>query len=167
MCDWMFFQLEKFYRASADQLAKEPINPDEGGKTILELLDSSDAGEREHGLKLLRQLNVRFLGPDADRIQWKRKAHRPKSQPRYALPPKPPIGKKVPAILGYYSYFGLVHMAKKAVPIIQNIWREHYDGKWQRRSGDIDAYEIAAEYFLVDVEDVRAKASGRHKPKNK
>jgi hypothetical protein len=58
-------------------------------------------------------------------------------------------------------------MAKKAVPIIQKIWRKHYDGKWQRKSGDIDAYEIAAAYFCVDVEDVKAKPSGRHKPKDK
>jgi hypothetical protein len=58
-------------------------------------------------------------------------------------------------------------MAKRAVPIIQNFWRKDYDDKWERRRGDIDAYDIAAAYFCVDVEDVKRKPSGRHKPKNK
>jgi hypothetical protein len=158
MRDWTFYQLEDFYRAHADELAKEPIDPDPeaGDTTVLELLDSSNASERERGLALLRQLNVRLLGPDADRIQWRRKAHRPKGKPLYLLPPRR---------YQRWGYPARVHMAKNAVPIIQNIWREHYDGKWQRKSGDIDAYEITAEYFCVDVEAVRRKASGRHKPR--
>jgi hypothetical protein len=164
MRDWMFYQLEDYYRAQREELLKEPIDPEAGDLTILELLDSSDDSEREHGLKLLRQLNVPLLGPDADRIQWKRKAHRPPSRPRYTLPPKLPKGSKLPDNRAYWSYSELVQMAKKAVPIIQKIWREHF-GKWQRRSGDIDAYTIAAEYFAVDKEDVRRKPSGRHKPK--
>jgi hypothetical protein len=158
MRDWMFYQLEDFYRAHADELGKEPIDPEAGDTTILELLDSSEASERERGLALLRQLNARPLGPDADRLQWKRPPHRPKGKPPYLQPP--PAGQ-------HYGYPAKVHMAKNAVPIIQNIWRKHYDGKWQRRSGDIDAYEIAAAYFCVDVEAVRAKASGRHKPRAK
>jgi hypothetical protein len=158
MRDWTFHQLENSCRAHANELAKEPIDPEAGGTTILELLDSSDASERERGLALLRQLNVPLLGPDADRIQWTRKANRPKGKPLYLLPPQRDQT---------FSYPAKVHMAKKAVSIIQNIWRKHYDGKWQRRSRDIDAYEIAAEYFCVDVEAVRAKASGRHKPRDK
>jgi hypothetical protein len=67
----------------------------------------------------------------------------------------------------YFSYSELVHMAKKAVPIIQDIWCKHYEGKWQRRRGDIDAYKIAAEYHCVEEEAVRAKPSGRHKPRAK
>jgi hypothetical protein len=164
MRDWTLHQLENFYRA----LFKEPIDPEAGDFTILELLDSSDASEHEQGLAQLRQLNVRLLGSDADRIHWKRKAHRPKVQPRYTLPPKPPIGNKVPANRGYWSYPELVQMAKSsAVPIIKDIWREHYDGRWQRSRGDIDAYAVAAEYFSVEEADVRRKPSGRHKPRTK
>jgi hypothetical protein len=158
MRDWAFHQLENYYRAHADKLAKEPIDPEAGDPTILELLDNSNASVRERGLALVRQLNVPLLGPDADRIRWVRKAHRPKGEPSHLLPPPP--GQ-------HYGYAAKVYMAKKAVPIIQNIWRGHYDGKWQRKSGDIDAYEIAAEYFCVDVEAVRAKASGRRKPRAK
>jgi hypothetical protein len=163
MRDWMFHQLENYYRAHEDELAKEPIDPEAGDPTILELLDSSNASERERGLALVRQLNVRLLGPDADRIQWTRKAHRPKGKPPHLLPPPP--GE-------YYGDPAKVYMARKAVPTIQNIWREHYKGehykgKWQRKSGEINAYEIAAEYFGVDVEAVRAKASGRRKPRAK
>ena len=99
----------------------------------------------------------------ADRIEWKRKRGRPKGQPWHSLPPNPPIRKKVPAIDTVYGRTARVQMAKLAVPIIQNIWREHYDGKWQRRSGDIDAYEIAADYFFVDEEAVRQPPSGPHK----
>jgi hypothetical protein len=167
MRDWMFYQLENFYRAQTEEMLKEPINPEAGDVTTSELLDSSDDSEHERGLAQLRQLNVPLLGPDADRIQWKRKRGRPIGQPRYTLPKKPPIGTKVPANRVYFSYSELVHMAKIAVPIIQNIWREHYDGKWQRSRDDIDAYDIAADYFIVDVEAVRAKPSGRHKPKDK
>jgi hypothetical protein len=58
MRDWMFYQLEDTCRAHADELAKETIDPEAGGTTILELLNSSDASERERGLALLRQLNV-------------------------------------------------------------------------------------------------------------
>jgi hypothetical protein len=155
MRDWTFYQLEDFYRAYRG----EPIDSAEAD--ILELFGSSDDSEHEHGLKLLNQLASRLLGPEiADRIQWKRKASRPKGKPLYLLPPPP----EQPWT---YSYPAKVHIAKRAVPIIRNIWREHYDGKWQRRSGDIDAYEIAAEYFCVDVEAVKAKASGRHKPRAK
>jgi hypothetical protein len=141
MRDWMFYQLENFYRAQTEEMLKEPIDPEAGDVTTLELLDSSDDSKHERGLAQLRQLNVSLLGPDADRIQWQRKRGRPKGKPRYTLPPpKPRIGKKVPAIEGYYSNFARVHMAKLAVPIIQDIWCKHYDGKWQRRRGDIDAY---------------------------
>jgi hypothetical protein len=168
MRDFVFFKLENFYRTRTEELRREPIDPDEGSDfTISELLDSSDPSEHEQGLALLRQLNVRWLGPDANRIQWQGKPGRPKGQPRHTLPPKPPIGNKVPANRWYFSYSELVDMAKKAVSIIRDIWREHYDGKWQRSRGDIDAHDIAAAYFVVDVEDVKRKRSGRHKPKNK
>ena len=51
-----------------------------------------------------------------------------------------------------------VHMAKRAVPIIRNFWRKHYNGKWyRRRSGDIDAYEIAAAYFAVERRSCETK----------
>jgi hypothetical protein len=166
MRDFVFCELENFYRARA-----YPEDPEAGDFTILELLDSSEPSEHEHGLALLNQLASRLLGPKiAERIEWKRKRGRPKGKPRYTLPPTglPERKKaKVPANRAHYSYFGLVHMAKKAVPIIQNVWREHYDGKWQRSSADIDAYTIAAEYFGVDEAAVRAKASGRHKPRAK
>jgi hypothetical protein len=169
MRDWMLYKLENHYLAQTAELLKEPRDP-EGWRaafpSILDLLDSSDDKERKRGLALLRQRNVPFLGPDANRIQWQRKPGRPKNQPRHTLP-QPPIGNKVPANRWSWSYSELVDMAKKAVRIIQDIWREHYEGKWQRRSGDIDAYDIAAEYFVVDVEDVRRTPSGRHKPKTK
>jgi hypothetical protein len=171
MRDWMFHQLENFYRAQRDELLKDPIDPEAGDVTILELLDSGDDSEHKHGLALLNQLASRLLGPEiADRIQWKRKQGRPKGKPRYTLPPTELPERKaqeVPAIHVVYGYFAKVHMAKKAVPIIQNIWREHYEGKWQRSRGDIDAYKIAAEYFCVGEEAVRAKPSGRHKPRAK
>ena len=58
-------------------------------------------------------------------------------------------------------------MAKLAVHIIQNLWREHYADKWTRRSGDIDAYEIAAQYFAInkdiDKAEVERKPGGRRK----
>jgi hypothetical protein len=158
MRDWAVHQLEKFYRTRGGEGAIDPEAGDEDGE-ILELLDSGDPSEHELGLALLNQLASRLLGPEiADRIEWKRKHGRPKGKPLYALPPKHPWA---------YSYPAKVYMAKKAVSIIQDIWREHYKGKWQRSLGDIDAYDIAAEYFVVKADDVRAKASGRHKPRAK
>jgi hypothetical protein len=61
MHDFVFYELENFYRAQREELlkGKEPIDPEAGDVTILELLESSDPSERAHGLKLLRQLNVR------------------------------------------------------------------------------------------------------------
>jgi hypothetical protein len=170
MRDWMFYKLENHYLAQTAELLKEPRDP-EGWRaafpSILDLLDSSDDKERKRGLALLRQRNVPFLGPDANRIQWQRKPGRPKAQPRHTPPPEPPKGTKLPANRAYWRYSELVHMAKKAVRIIQNFWREDYDGKWQRSRDDIDAYKIAAQYFCVDVEDVKRKRPGRHKPKTK
>jgi hypothetical protein len=168
MRDWVFYQLDNFNRACAEESLKQPIDPEAGDATTLELLDSSDRSERALGLAQLRRLNVRLLGPDADRIQWKRKRGRPKDEAQYSSPPKQlPQRIVVAAIEVAYDYHSRVRMAKLAMPIIQNIWREHYDGKWQRGRGDINAYEIAADYFRVDVEAVRAKPSGRHKPRAK
>jgi hypothetical protein len=160
MRDWMFDQLENFYRtyrADKKELI-ELIDPAEAD--ILELFDSGNASEHEHGLKRLNELASERLGPEiAARIQWKRiKAHRPKAKPPHLL--RPP-----PEKIWTYSRPVRIYMAQKAVKIIQDIWRKHYEGKWQRRSGDIDAYTIAAKYFDVDEEAVRAKPSGRHKPK--
>jgi hypothetical protein len=166
MRDWMFYQLENFYRASAEKWLKEPIDAEAGDATILELLDSSDRSERALGLAQLRRLNVRLLGPDADRIQWKRKRGRPKAEPHYKSSESPKGLIRFP-VEGVYDYRSRVHMAKLAVPIIRNFWRERYDGKWHRSTGDIDAYEIAAVYFVVDEESVRRKPSGRHKPRAK
>jgi hypothetical protein len=110
-------------------------------------------------MALLHQLASRLLGPEiADRIQWKRKRGHPKSPPHDS--PSDPYK---------YDRPSRIRMAKLAVRIIQKIWRKHYDGKWQRRLGDIDAYEIAALYFAfngdINEEDVRRKPSGRRKKK--
>jgi hypothetical protein len=150
-------------------LLKRAIDLEAGDATVLELLDSSDPGERKQGLALLRRLNVRLLGPDADRIQWKRKRGRPKDEAQYSSPPKQlPQRKVVAAIEVAYDYYSRVRMAKLAVPRIQNFWREQYKGKWHRRRGDDNnAYKIAAAYFVVDEEAVRRKPSGRHKPRAK
>ena len=163
MRDWVFHQLENYYREHSEELLLEPIDPESGDVTVVELLDSSDASRRKQGLAILRRLLSGLLGADTDRIEWKRKRGRPKGQPRHNLPPNLPKGKKVPAIHYFYNYFARVRMARSAVPIIQNIWRKHYDGKWQRPKGAIDAYEIAADYFLVDVEAVRQPPSGPHR----
>ena len=57
MRDFVFCELENFYRARA-----YPEDPEAGDFTILELLDSSEPSEHEHGLALLNQLASRLLG---------------------------------------------------------------------------------------------------------
>ena len=167
MRDWVFYQLENFYRVQREELLQGVIDPESGDATLLELLDSSDRSTRTRGMALLRSLVSPLRGAEfADRIQWKRKRGRPKSPPKYNTSGVySPKGWVLHSIDAFYDYRSKVGMAKRAVPIIQNLWRENYDGKWQRRSGDIDAYEIAALYYVVDVEDVRRKPSGRHKKK--
>jgi hypothetical protein len=164
MRDWVFYQLENFYRGQREELLNEVIDPESGDATLLELLDTSDDSRRAHGMVLLRQLVSQLLGPEiADRIQWKRKRGRPKEEPQYSSSESPKGLIRLPLQV-FYDYRSRVRMAKRTVPIIQNFWREHYDGKWHRSSGDIDAYEIAAAYFVVDdEEDVRRKPPGRHK----
>src|SRR5260221_14119156 len=80
MRDWVFYQLENFYRARPDELRKEATDAESGDATIIELFDSSDRSNHEEGLKRLRWLASRLLGPEiADRIQWKRKRGHPKA----------------------------------------------------------------------------------------
>jgi len=163
MRDWVFHQLDNFYRAHRKELLKEATDPESGDATILELLDSSDASRRKHGMVLLRLLVCRLLGPEiADRIQWKRKRGHPKGQSQYN-PSESPKGLVRRPIDVYYDYRSQMHMAKRAVPIIQNFWREHY-GRSRRLRGDgPDAYDIAAAYFDKKDVDVRRKPSGRRK----
>jgi hypothetical protein len=160
MRDWVFQQLDNFYRAHRAGLLKETIDPENGDATILELLDSSDRSRREQGLDILRLLVSRLLGPEiGNRIQWKRNRGHPKGQP----PSEPPKGLARRPIDVYYDYRSQMHMAKRAVPIIQKSWREHY-GRSRRLRGDgPDAYEIAAAYFDKKDVDVRRKPSGRRK----
>jgi hypothetical protein len=163
MRDWVFHQLDNFYRAHREELLKEATDPESGDATIPELLDSSDASRRKHGMVLLRLLVSRLLGPEiADRIQWKRNRGHPKGQPQYSSSESPKGLVRRPIDV-YYDYRSQVHMAKRAVPIIQNFWREHY-GRSRRLRGDgPDAYDIAAAYFDKKDVDVRRKPSGRRK----
>jgi hypothetical protein len=163
MRDWVFHQLDNFYRSHREELLKEATDPESGDATILELLDSSDDSRRAHGMVLLRQLVSRVLGPEfGDRIKWTRNRGHPKRQPQYSSSESVKGRVRRPIDVSY-DYRAKVHMAKRAVPIIQKFWRENYNGKWHRSSGNIDAYKIAAAYFFVDDEDVRRKPSGRHK----
>jgi len=112
---------------------------------------------------LLRPLVSQLLGPEiADRIQWKRKRGHPKGQPQYSSSESPKGLVRRPIDV-YYDYRSQLHMAKRAVPIIRNFWREHY-GRSRRLRGDgPDAYDIAAAYFDKKDVDVRRKPSGRRK----
>src|SRR6516164_7537931 len=90
MRDWVFHQLDTFYRAHREELLKEALDPESGDATLLELLDSSDDSRRAHGMVLLRRLMSRQLGPEiADRIQWKRNRGHPKGQPQYSSSESP------------------------------------------------------------------------------
>jgi len=163
MRDWVFHQLDNFYRAHREELLKEATDPESGDATILELLDSSDASRRKHGMVLLRLLVSRLLGPEiADRIQWKRKRGHPKGQPQYSSSESPKGLVRRPIDV-YYDYRSQMHMAKRAVPIIQNFWREHYGRSRRLRGYGLDAYDIAAAYFDKKDVDVRRKPSGRRK----
>jgi hypothetical protein len=163
MRDWVFHQLDNFYRAHRKELVKEVTDPESGEATILELLDSSDASRRKHGMVLLRLLVSRLLGHEiADRIQWKRKRGHPKGQPQYSSSELPKGLARRPTDV-YYDYRSQVHMAKRAVPIIQNFWREHYGRSRRLRDDGPDAYDIAAAYFDKKDVDVRRKPSGRRK----
>jgi hypothetical protein len=163
MQDWVNYQLENYYREEFPKAARGSENSD---ATIPELLDSSDESRRAHGMAILRQWASLLLGPDADRVQWKRKVGHPKSPPQYfSEAPYKPKGLIRHDIEALYNYSSRVRMANLAVAIIHNFWRKSYDGKWKRRRGDIDAYKIAADYFVVDEEDVRRKPSGRRKKK--
>jgi hypothetical protein len=167
MRDWVFYQLEIFYREQPEKLLKEVIDPESDDATILELFDSSDRSKHEQGLTRLRWLASRLLGPEiADRIQWKRKRGHPKAKAQYrsSEAPKRLIRRPIEV---YYDRPSRIRMAKLAVPQIQNFWREHYDGKWTRGRWMSSAHEIAAQYFAInediDEADVKRKPSGRRK----
>ena len=162
MRDWVFQQLDNFYRAHRAGLLKETIDPENGDATILELLDSSDRSRRKHGMLLLRQLVSRLLGPEFGRIEWKRNRGRPKGQPQYSSSESPKGSIRHPIDV-FYDYRSKVQMAKRAVPIIQNFWREHYGRSRRLRGYGLDAYDIAAAYFDKKDVDVRRKPSGRRK----
>jgi hypothetical protein len=164
MRDWVFHQLGNFYRAHRKELLKEVTDPESGDATLLELLDSSDRSRRKHGMLLLRQLVSRLLGPEFGRIEWKRNRGRPKGQPQYSSSESPKGSIRHPIDV-FYDYRSKVQMAKRAVPIIQNFWREHYGRSRRRREIGYDAYDIAADYFGIKDEDVRRKPSGRRKKK--
>ena len=90
MRDWVFHQLENFYRAHREELLKEATDSESGDTTILELLDSKDHSRRAHGRLLLHQLVSRLFGPEiAGRIQWKRKVGHPKGEPQYSSSESP------------------------------------------------------------------------------
>lgn len=163
---WVFYQLEKFYRARPDELRKEATDPERGDTTIIELFDSSDRSKHEEGLKLLRWLASRQLGREiADRIQWRRKRGHPKAKAQYSSSEAPKGSIRHP-IAVFYDRPSRIRMAKLAVLKIQNFWREHY-GKWTRGRGKCSAHEIAAQYFAInediDEADVKRKPSGRRK----
>jgi hypothetical protein len=150
----VFYQLENFYRAHRDKLFLEDRH-----KPLLPLIKQEVLAKAKSGdVTKLREFVSWQLGPEfADFIQ-------PKPQLNPGHPTSPLYdGSSDPK--ADYDNRSRVRMAKLAVPIIQKIWREHYDGKWTRRSGDIDAYEIAAQYFAIKEDDVRRKPSGRRKKK--
>jgi hypothetical protein len=75
-------------------------------------------------------------------------------------PPKLGRGEKYPR----RPEFDRVRAAKVAVPIVQAIWRQYYDGRWKRRRDDgPSAAEIAAQYYGVTVDAVNKKPSGRRR----
>ena len=157
MRDWVFYQLENFYRAQREKLLLEDRHEALllEGTYLKELIKPEALEEAKSGdVTTLRQFVSWQLGPE-----FKDFIH-----------PKPLTrGKKYPRRLKYSSskhHYGKksrVRMAKLAVPIIQNFWRENYGGKFYRTSGDIDAYEIAGLYYRIAEEDVRRKPPGRRK----
>ena len=136
MRDWVFYQLENFYRVQREELLQGVIDPESGDATLLELLDSSDRSTRTRGMALLRSLVSPLLGAEfADRIRWKRKRGRPESPPKYNTS-------------GVHSPKGWSSIQSMRSTIIDPRWAwpascadnpkfvaENYDGKWQRRSG--------------------------------
>ena len=146
MRDWMFYQLEEAYRAQrAELLSEYTVDPREQ-----EALEDARSGD----VTKLRRLA--------------KPAWRP-----YINPPPLGRGEKYPrrsnySSTEYYDYSAKVPMAKLAVRLIREIWREHY-GKSRRRTEDgYDAYDIAAAYFgIEDVDAVAKKPSGKRTKKKR
>ena len=151
MRDWVFYQLENFYRSHREKLFLEDRHKALSLLIKQEVLEKAKSGD----VTTLRQFVSWQLGPEfADFIH-------PKPQ-KSGHPKGPPYdGSSDPK--AYYDYRFKLRMAKLAVPIIQNFWREHYDGKFYRTSGNIDAHDIAAQYFDINEADVERKPSGRRK----
>jgi hypothetical protein len=148
MRDWVFYQLENFYRAHRAELFSEYTD----SATIMEQDALEDA--RSGDVTKLRRLA--------------KPAWRP-----YINPPPLGRGEKYPRRPTYsstehYDDSAKVRIAKLALPLIRKIWRKHY-GKSRRVYEDgYDAYDIAAAYFgIEDVNEVAKKAPGKRTKKKR
>jgi hypothetical protein len=139
MRDWTFYQLEQAYRAQRAELFSEYAD----NKTIMV----------EDAIEDARSGNVTKL----------RRLAKPTWRP-FTNPPPLGRGEKYPrrptySSTEYYDDSAKLFMAKLAVRLIREIWREHY-GKVRRVHEDgYDAFDIAAAYFgIEDVDEVAKKA---------
>jgi hypothetical protein len=144
MRDWMFYQLVNFYRAQPVELTS---NADIMEYDALEDAKSGDVTK-------LRQLAKPAWRPYINPRPLKQGEKYPR-RPTYSS-------------TEYYDYSDKVRMARLAVPIIRDIWREHY-GKARRVYEDgYGAYDIAAAYFgIEDVDAVAKKPSGKRTKKKR
>jgi hypothetical protein len=148
MRDWAFYQLEQAYRTQRAELFSEYTD----NATITEQDALEDA-----------------RGGDVSKL---RRLAEPTWRP-FINPPQLGRGKKYPrpptySPTEYYDDNTKLCMAKLAVKLIREIWREHY-GKVRRVPEDgYDAFDIAAAYFWIeDVDAVAKKAPGKRKKKNR
>ena len=140
MRDWMFYQIENALRARREELFKETI--DFADLIKREALEEAESGDVTKLRELFPPEFRPFISP-----RPRKRGEKYRRRPNYSR----------------------VVLAKKLVPLIQEIWRKHYDGRWRRQHDDgPDAYEIAADYYGVDDDEaVRRKASGRRKKKGR
>jgi hypothetical protein len=147
MRDWVFHELENFYRADREKLLLEPPT---NLKALKVLIEDDAIEEAERGD--LTKLRLLFHPKFHPFLQSPRKrGRRPYSH-------RPNVSSE------YYDYPSRVRMAKLAVPIIRQIWREHYRRARRRPEDGFAAYEIAAAYFDInDAEEVAKPPSGKRK----
>lgn len=142
----MFYQIEQAYREHREKLMSEPTN-------LRDLLADEAVAEAERGdlTKLLGLFHPKFH----PFLQLPRKRGR---RP-YARRPNDSSSE-------YYDESARVLMARKLVPLIRTIWREHYRRSRRRPEDGYDAHDIAAAYFdIKDLEAVAKKPSGKRKKK--
>jgi len=143
MRDWVFYQIEEALRARRNELLSATTD-------LRDLIEQEALEEAESGdVTKLRRLAKPEWCPHINPRPLKRGEKYPR-RPKYSSSE-------------HYDYSSKMRMARLAVPLIREVWREHY-GKARRRPEDgFDAHEIAAAYFKVGITDVTKKPSGRRK----